>query len=237
MLKSIGQIKIEMKNKTSKKDQSTTIPLDIHNQFIKITHDSDFQALVKRAKHLIDNPTSENSFDYREAVEEYIREKNLPLNWKQPILNMIRYDTPDFPLDNGIEIMVGDNIITANHSEFIVIQNNKTGEFDIEKKISIVITSKISTERIVQFIRNFQKDIQYWQDTLKFPDFYKSSWKKMPLAQKIIALKDEEGLTFAEIATKLSSDEKLTQEEIDYFANENNIKSLYYDYKKYLDSK
>lgn len=224
-----------MKNKTSKKEKTIPISSDVYNQFIKLINDPDFQALIKKGQLLIAD--SKNTLSYLEAVEEYIKEKKLPLNWKQPILNMIRYDAPDFPLDNGLEIMVGDHIITANHHSFIVIQNNKSGNFDIEKKISIVITSKITTERILDFIRYFQNDIKYWQDSLNFPDFYKSGWKKMPLAQKIIALKDEDGLTFAEIANKLSSDEKLAPEEIDYFTNEDNIKSLYYDYKKYLNSK
>jgi hypothetical protein len=208
-----------MNKKTSNKNKTHRVPLDIYNQYIKITQDPDFQALLKKAIPILNDPDSDDSFDYIKAVENFIKVKKLPLNWKQPILNMLRYNAPDFPLDNGIEIKVGDNIITANHSSFIVIKNNKSGDFDVEKKISIVITSKMKTEKILEFIRNFQTDIEHWQNLLNFPDFYKSNWKKMPLALAIFVLKDEKGLSFAEIATKLSSDEKLTLEEIEYLAS------------------
>lgn len=228
--------------KNQHEDKHRPIPKDIYNQLIKITNDPDFQALRLHYQKLINKSTSTNLsmkdlVDCKSASVDYVKNNNLPTNWEEPIFNMMKQEGFDFPLDNGIELIVGDVIITGMHSEILKVKNIKTGHLNIDRKVSIVLTSKTTTEHIIHFLKSFKEDIEFWQRVAELPDYNNSNWRRLPLAQKIIKLKDIDKLTFSEITDKFSKDDSLTEVELDYLSNENNIKSLYYDYKKHLKMK
>ncbi|MBI4137090.1 hypothetical protein HY469_03430 [Candidatus Roizmanbacteria bacterium] len=204
--------------------------INIDPEYIELWND-----FKKRINNKIPpSPTSKIAIECQDAVKKYIQNKGFPSNWIEPICKEILYEVMDLPLENGIELVVGSKVITRQEYEQFNTNRIDPNETFGERKISIVITSKMSVDHIIQFIRDYQDLILKYQDILGLPDFFNSSGKLFIRALRIIELKDEEGLTFAQIATKISQDEWLTEKEVDYFANESNIKTLYYEYKKHL---
>lgn len=63
---------------------------------------------------------------------------------------------------------------------------------------------------------------------------YLPIWKNTNLALDIIEMKDEKGMSYIEISKVLSDNEDLSDEEVDYLASADNIKTLYHRYKKYF---
>lgn len=222
--------------------EKVVIPEREYNQLIKFSNDGEFLALLDELREILrglknQKPTIKYRADAVRRIRLFLVEKRLPLAWREPVYNMVvgKFQL-DFPLDNSISLKVGSQEITGSTKDILLIKNIRTGDLvGEEPTISLEITSKVSAEKIIKFVKKHKREIEHWQDILGLPDYKSPIWKNINLALKIIRLKDKKGLTFGEISSKLSDDEGLSQQEVDYLATEDNIKTLYYRFKSFLN--
>lgn len=216
--------------------KEVVVPRGAYNEVIRLLHHKQFLDLVKTQRVELDKiggkPTIQFTIVCKNVIRKFVYDRKLPSNWVNPIYNIIVKYILDFPLDNSIALRVGSEEITGSTEEILLIRDTKTGMLAEKCELSIVITSKISTDYIIRFIKGHKKEIEYWQDTLKLPHYKKPNWQDINLALKIISMKDEEGLTFSEIADRAPKDEKLSEEELDYLTDVDRMKIIYYRYKK-----
>lgn len=224
-----------------KTKREVIIPPREYNQILKFSTDNDLLKIFAQQRDILRGlPEKKAPIKFRvdsiKKIRTYLIKKGLPLAWKEPLYNMLvsKYQL-DFPLDNSISLMVGSQEITGATSEILLIKNSRTNELlGEEASLSLVITSKVSTEKIIQFVKRHKEEIEYWQGILDLPNYKNPLWSNPDLALKIIQMKDEQNLSFGEISDRLSDNENLSKKQIDYLATENNIKTLYYRFKKFL---
>lgn len=211
-----------------------------YNQLIRLLHNKDFCELISGATEKLKKLGGKQTIDFRikciRSIEKFLQNKKIPLSWIEPIYSFIINNKFDFPYENEISLKVGSDEMTINKEEILLIRDLKTGLLLNDKKLSIVITARTSIDRIIQFIRLYSKDIEHWQKVLELPEYKSPSWHKTNLALEIIRMKDEQNMTFTKIAGILSSDEKLSTDEQDYYGDDSTIKSIYYRYKRYFSS-
>lgn len=218
------------------------IPKQAFNQWVKLLLDKDFLTLVDEQITILvklpnEKPTFSFSANCHRQIKSYLTKRNIPVVWKEPIYNkIIGKIFPDYPLHNSISLKVGCEEITSATENLLKIKNIKTGEFMDDKTISLVISSKVSAEQIIQFIKDNKRDIEQLQDFYELPEYINPVWKNTSLALDIIEMRDKGGLSFPEISSKLSDNESLSDDEIECLTDENNVKNLYYRFKKYLGS-
>lgn len=210
-----------------------------YNEMIKLLHDKKFDQLIAIQKGELrkigNKQTKEFIISCRKAIKEFILSKNMSLSWLQPIYSSIVNDDFDFPLEGGISLKVGDEEITLNTpQEILIIKNKKTGEIIEPKNISIVVTAKTSIDRLINFIKEYGKAIEYYQNIIELPEYKRLGWRNINLGLEIIEMKDDKNMTFAKIANILSEKEDFSEKDQDYYSDENNIKTIYYRFKKRL---
>ena len=210
------------------------LPNNLRNQFLKIKHDTEFKQIFSSfRKKILKQKRSSLKEDEKDIIKKFILKKKLPLNWVKPLSNYIVDGTPDYPLENGLSMNIGGMEITNKPGSVSILERIDDPLPD-HKKISIEISAKINTDRIIRFIKEMEFEIIEWQKFLELPETGTLSWKRIDFALEIIDMKDKKNMTFGEISSKLIDDVRLTDKAIDYFSNESNIKSLYYRYKKRL---
>lgn len=217
------------------------LPMVAYRQWIKMMSDVDFWKMVNGQKDLLKKTQSQKPdvafmTSCRKQIKNYLSYKGIPFAWVLPVYNFITANTLDFPLHNSIALVVGDQEVTGTTENLLKIKNLKTVEIAGNRQVSIVISSKVSAEQIIQFVKDNKKGIEQWQDFYELPKYKNPSWKRINLALDIIEMKDEKGMSYSEIASELSDDEKLNDKEVDYLASAENIKTLYRRFKKYLKS-
>lgn len=215
------------------------------NQFIKLLKDPEFRSFRAEAKEqlFIDAiETGKGKLPHFKAVSsckreirKFLHKKRLPQIWLEPIYSLLSGVTVNLPPDNGISIKVGDEDLTGAGDSVALIKN-ANGLLCGESALSIVVSAKTSTDHLIKFIENNSEAIQHWMDVLDLPEHQNMQWKRTLPAIEIIRLKDEESLTFDEISNRLASREDLSPKELDYLAITENIKTLYYRYKKLLEA-
>lgn len=215
------------------------VPRNAYNEIVKLLHDKQFLDLIETQRSELDKaggiPTTTQLITVcHKRIREFVHNRKLPSGWVKPIYNMIVKHILDFPLDNSIALRVGSEEITGSTEEILLVRNTKTGMLIEKSELSIVITSKISIDHIIRFIKNHKKEIEYWQNILGLSHYKEPNWQDINLALKIIRMKDEDGLSFSEIADKAADDDSLTAEERDCLIDRNRIKTIYYRYKKRL---
>ena len=174
--------------------------------------------------------------DCTRAIRAYVRRKNLPESWVEPIYSFIKRDELDVPLEGGISFRVGRQEVTGRGELLLIL--DKYGRLpNEENSISIVITAKVSADRIIKFVRENKKSIEDLQKAINLPKYVPLNWKDIDLGLKIIRMKDEGNKSFSEISDELSKDENFTKSESDYYSDGEVIKTLYYRYKKRLFKK
>ena len=224
-----------------KKVKKIEIDQKLYNQLVKFSKDSEYRKLVKRnRKDLLsfsnNQPDAKFMSSCKREIKMFLMNKSLPTAWIQPIYNMIvgKYEF-DFPMDNSISLYVGNQEITRATEAVLVIKNTKTGELVGDNPtVSIVLTSKVSVDHIIKFIKDNKKEIEHWQEVFELPDFKDPSWKNTAIAVDILRMKDEDGMTFSQIADFFSENTSPDNEDYNLVSDENNIKSIYYRYKNYL---
>ena len=122
----------------------------------------------------------------------------------------------------------------------ILIIKDKAGNIVGKQTISIEITADVSNEQIIQFIKDNKNEIKYWQNQLKLPKHNHLNWKDLSLGIAIINMRDKKDMSFDDIASYYSENEKLRKEnkaKFNKLCDEGYIKVLYYRYKKRLQIK
>lgn len=226
---------MDMDQNTSSKKHS--LPIDVYNQFVRFICDSEFRSIVDNQRNKYNNFTINGSkLDfYKESyqiIRSYLRKNHVPLNWDEPIYNLITLNEYDFPLDSAIRLKFGSQTITNRTDKIMIIK--KEGQFVDEPCISIDIVTKVSIQHLIKFIKRNWNVILWLQKELELPKYRFPIWKRVDLALKVIALRNVKKLSFSDISTRLSAFEELSREEQNYLGDENNVKDLYYRFKPIL---
>jgi len=220
------------------KQSETVITHRIYNQLIRFAHDDEYKRFVdKQRKKLKSRGKKLSAKDIaacRREIKKFLRDKKIPLTWVEPVYKLIKDNKFDYPSHGGIHLKVGDDDITYDNEVLLI--KDKQGKVVSHDSISVVITAKTSTEAIIRFIKDYQGVITYFQDFIELPKLEPLNWKDTNLALKVIRMKDEEGMTYSEIASRLLDDDELNIAPSDkqYWADTNYLKKLYNRYKKRL---
>ncbi len=231
-------MEIYMKNNEEKK--TSIIPRPLYNQIILLFQDNNFLELVKEQREILKgkldsfNSKSEAVAGCYRAIRTYARNKDLPESWADPIFNFIMDNELDVPLEGGIALKVGRQEVTGK-GEMLFIRDKNGRLVGKENSISIVITAKVSADRIIKFVKKHKKTIEELQKTINLPEYQPLNWRELEMGLKIISLRDEEKLSFSDIEARLAS-EKESVEESDKIPGAEVIKNLYHLYKKRLSS-
>lgn len=211
---------IKIKNKQ-------TVSKYSYNQLIKFFHIKDFNYLIHEQQRILSKTNNIIKFrsECKKAIEDFLRKHKIPNSWVEPIYNLIKDNTLDFPYDNSISLKVGVDEITENTKGVLLMKNIKTGRITPDN-ISIVITGKVSIDQIVKFIKEHKSEIENWQTKLELPAYKRLTWKDIDVAMKIIEMKDKEKLSFSEITDRIHDK---------YFFDENTVKTIYYRFKERLN--
>ncbi len=230
------------KNDGNKKEKlNVVLPRLAYNQLIKLVHDKDFVSLLEDLRQELEklpNKISTPKFKVSasQKIKKYLHQKNVPFSWLEPIYNMTVGKFPiDIPVDNSISLRVCNQEVTGSTRDIFLIRD-KNGLLVEDPTISIVITSKVSAEHIIQFVKDHKKEIEQWQESLQLPDYKKPNWKDISLALKIIEMKDEQNLTFSQITENLQVEANENGNSEGFTFDENTIKTIYSRYKKRLAS-
>lgn len=228
-----------MKKTTEEKIQ-IEIPKNTYNQLVKLASDKEFINLLEiQRDKLVKQYNNKQSSEFRKGVykeiEQYLFRHRIPFAWKEPIFNMVisRYSA-DFPLHNAISLKVDSQEITGCTDDILVLTDTTTGQVIGDHKLLIEISAKVSTEEITRFIKKHKRQIEDLQQMIELPDYKNPIWKRTDLSLQIMRMRDEEKISFSEICKRLTDDETLTVEENEYVSSEENIKTLYFRFKKYL---
>ncbi|EKE00176.1 MAG: hypothetical protein ACD_22C00082G0019 [uncultured bacterium] len=205
------------------------VTTESYNRMLGLLTNPDFTRLCENISKLASNGTFKEKvtvrIDTKRMISSFLYENGYPLNWVTPINNYISSGMQDldFPLDDGIELNVAGNIITANNPSELFFLFKKDGPSN-DKKISIEITSKLSLKRILQFINLFWPFIVRFQETIGLPNEYKDKKANTDVGYIIFCMKEKRGMSFSEIADS---------EEMDALGitDENTVKTLFYRYK------
>lgn len=228
-----------MKDKANKQK---LVPRGVINLYHKIAFDDGFSDFIEKQREELTQAISKAKgvmeiakahAACKRAINSYLQDRNLPSSWVSPLFVFVKDDILDFPIDNGITLKVADQEITENTEGILIIQT--VGQHDAGK-LTIELTAKVSTDRIIDFIKEHRKEIEYYEEILDLPRYENPKWTRSTLAALIIRLKDQHKFTFQRIAVELSKDPSLSKEEHDYRSDENNIKTLYSRYKKHFQA-
>lgn len=227
-----------MENQGEKK--KLVIPRVLYNQLTTLFQDKNLAKLVIKQAKLLNGKfvglesKAEVVAECTRAIRAYVRSKNLPEGWVEPIYSLIKRGELDVPLSGGITLKVGGQEVTGRGELLLIL--DKYGRLPHEENsISIVITAKVSADRIIKFVKANKKLIEDLQKTINLPEYKPLNWKDLELGVRIIRMKDQEKCSFSEIADKLSKEkETLSVEESDSVPDADVIKTLYHRYKKRL---
>jgi len=205
---------------------------------ISLLHKKEFHQLLnsqKKKLREIGNKTNRRfRIECEKEIEAFLLSQQLPLSLVESIYSSIINEEFDFPLDVGISLKVGDDEITLNEpQEILIIKDIKTGKTS-PGDISIVITAKTSIDRLIKFIEENRKEIEHWQEVIGLPIYKRLTWKHINLALHVIEMKDEKNMTFGQIADTFLKNETLSADDQDYYGDEDNMKTIYYRFKKRL---
>lgn len=184
-------------------------------------------------------PTPQFRLQSVREIKKFIHKRELPLSWLEPIYNVLIGKYPlDFPLDNSIALRVGSSEITGSTDEIFIIKNKNTGELVGEElSLSIVITSKVKIDQLIRFIKKHKKEIEHWQNIIGLPNYKNRRWIDTNWALEIIRLRDEDRLTFSQIAERMSNKEDLSVKDNNALSSQDNIKMIYKRFKKLFHSR
>lgn len=217
-----------------------------YNQLVQFLLDPTFRKVVRIEKEKLNKVAKivnckkfypfKIARECKEMISKFLYEKKLPSIWIEPLFNFIKEEEINPPLDSGIDLKIGSQMLSKTGDEILMIRH-KDGRLPAsESNLSIVISARVSIDRIIRFVKENADQIKYWQRNLGLPPYNETPWKKTDLAIKIIKMKDEKNRSFKQISETLAKEKEDEEDdkEYDYLIDENNIKTLYYRYKKFL---
>ncbi len=229
---------IRKRKNSKKRHQGSDTLRYIDNQLTLLFNDKDLLSLFDEQRKKLNDlpkqlPTTDFIVNFNNSVRTFLQSRNLPLSLLEPIYGLVRYNRLDVPLHTSIILRVGKQDVLTNRD--VVYIKNKQGKLAFEENsVSIVLTTKTSTEQVIQFVKDNKKLIEDLQSDINLPAYQRPTWRgEIQLALKIIKMKEEEDMSFDEIASNLA-DPSLPQEQYEKISDENTIKSIYYRYKKRL---
>jgi len=179
------------------------------NRMIALLSDESFSDFIIKTRNDLENIKSFSQMsNTKKEIANFLYNRNYPLNWVEPIFNMIRSKDCglDFPLDDGISLRIMDEIVTTNGLKTGLFLIRKDG-VDRNLKISIEIDSDVSINRIVAFVKHFAPIIKLYMKKLNFPKSYNDKRPKAGLAYLINDMRVNKGMTYAEIANSSEMNE------------------------------
>lgn len=168
------------------------------------------------------------------AIKKFLHEEKIPAAWLEPIRNSIIKGQMDFPIESGIGLIVAGTELTDNTDSLLIVRDVNTGQISGDNTIKISISAKLTIDQIIQFLKRHKKEIEEYEEILELPEPPRN-WKQINIALRIIRMKDEEKLTFSDIANELAKDKDLNI--VDKFSDEGIVRKTYNRYKKYLHLK
>lgn len=223
-----------MQDDNTSEDTKILLRPHIYNQLTKLAIDREFTDFLDRQRGIL-GPygTIKGIASCRSAIKKFLNKKRVPLAWCETVLSLIKDGELNLPLNNAISLKVcGEEL--HDRTQKILIIRDEHGNIVGDSTINIVITANVSTEEIIRFIKENCREIEFWQKQLGLPEYRRLNWKDIDRALEIIRMKDEDKLTFSEIAEYYSSRDDLTQGERDMLCGEAYIKKIYYRFKKRL---
>lgn len=197
-----------------------------YNRLLMLLSDKALIQLINNLKNLLkshDGKDLPERIAYtKKAIYGFLRSKEIPESWYDPILNMVKADNRiDLPLEDGISLRIGSQIITANAP--VGLPSNFSPEET--KKISIEISGDVSINRIVEFVKRYSYLIDTYNKQLALPEVLDSNKPIADVALIIYEMKTNRGMSFKQIADSPELEEL-------QIIDENSIKTIYY---RYLD--
>lgn len=207
------------------------------NQFIKLFLDPTFREFVRIEKNLLSKQQQKKNNYYKAIagcktrIQKFLFLMKLPVVWIDPIFTYIESKRDiSLPLDNGIDIKVGDTLLSSAGDSIVIIRKDGIASKQ-DSELSIVISAQVSINKIVEFIEKNADTIRDWQKNLQLPSYDYMSWDNIDLAIEITQMKDEKQMSFFQIANELSDRTENKQG-----FNENYVKNMYYRFKKRLSN-
>ncbi|MFZ2026395.1 MAG: hypothetical protein WAV30_03870 [Microgenomates group bacterium] len=207
------------------------------NQFIKLLLDQTFREFVKIERDLLLKRQAESNNYYRAVTEcksriqKFLFLSKLPVIWIEPIFTFIK-DEKDvkLPLENGVDIKVGDTLLSSAGDTITIIRKDGIPSKQ-DSELSIVISTQVSINKIIDFIEKNAETIRYLQKSLQLPSHDYMSWDNIDLAIEVIRMKDENKMSFSQIMDELNNRPNNKQ---DY--DESHVKNVYYRFKERLSN-
>lgn len=166
-----------MKNVKSLQSEKSS-SRNVRNQAIKLFSNDDFNHFIfnkrkelegERAYKAFGVPSKQFAATCHLAIRELLHANAISKNWVEPFYKMITTGEIDLPLENGLGLTVGGEDINSNSNKVHASKNEELRAMR-DENIHIVISGKISIDRIIQFIKANRKTIKELQDILKLPE-------------------------------------------------------------------
>ncbi len=188
---------------------------------------------IKGAK-LLELPFSKQ-VEIKRKIRSFLQKKSIPVHFTDVFSALLFEEIPKYPLSPTITIEAADQIVEDNYE--ILLIKDKDGNLVDKQEIVIKIHASISVDELIKFIEKKRELLDSLMIDLQLPQIPQvSRWKNIQLALVIISMKDEEYLSFPEISSKLTSYVERDKTITDFVSDVDNIKNVYYRYKKYLSS-
>ena len=204
----------------------------VYNRLVQLLSNKEFNTFTNKYREILSKGNNKHNIkliiECKSTISAFLIKRRLPLNWIEPIFNLIKNDEFDFPYEEGLSLMIGPDELTHRTDDILVMKSIKTG-VSTHSNISIKITSKVTVDTIIRFIKRYKKEIEHWQKQIELPEVSVSRFKSLNEAWAIVELKDIQGLSFYEIAEKFSNDENMK-----HLTDDSSIKSIYYRYKNLI---
>jgi len=208
------------------KDEGTlnkySVSFAAYNRMFKLLADDVFSHFLGEIRNKYFNRTNKTPAfkkGTKKEISEFLVKNKYPLSLTTPFYNMVTSEDFefDFPLEDGIAISVGGEIITSNTA-------TKSHANAPDKRICIEISSKVSLNRVKNFIDHYADLINTCQNKLQLPDEYKDTRSMHSTALRIVIMKDYRDMSFGQI-------ERLDDFDTQELPDEDTMKKIYKRYK------
>lgn len=180
--------------------------------------------------------SSQKRVEIIRKIKLFLQKKSIPAHFAEVLFAFtLQEEDAKYPLSPAITIEAAEQKVDDNYE--ILLIRDKNGNLIDKQEITIKIHATISVDELLQFIEKKRRLLDSLMSDLQLPQIPSvSRWKNIRLALVIISMRDDEHLSFPEISSRLASHEGNNKACEDFVSDVDNIKNLYYRYKKYLSS-
>lgn len=225
------------------KDKNTR-EINVINKSLRLIMDIDVINLLDKQRNKLRKSAGEVTPGFRKnaiaAITALLKKKNIPQVWVEPLYNTILFPSVDLPIADGIHIDIEGEVLTEK-TKNIYTDPDLFNEGDIPTSYNIVVTRDISKEDLINFIEDNQFLLSNIQKALRLPKDPPVRSKNTLYGLAVIKLRDEQGLSFEEIATfitdSVNKDETISEEDknkiLDMVSTGDNVRTnIYNRFKK-----